>query len=169
MHATVCPGANSRVGGTAFLHSSVASGQRGWKTQPLGGLSGLGSSPLMMERGRVRSITGSGIGRGGQQRLRVGMLRIGEQLVGRRIFDDAAEIHDRDLARDVPHDGQIVGDEQIGEAELLLQLLQQVDDLPLDRHVERGDRLVAHDDARITASARAMPTRWRWPPDSSWG
>ena len=41
------------------------------------------------------------------------------------------------------HHAEIVGDEQIGEAELLLQVLQQVDDLRLDRDVERRDRLVA--------------------------
>ena len=47
------------------------------------------------------------------------------------------------------YDGQIVGDEEIGEAEPLLQLLEQVDDLALDRDVEGGDGLVADDDARI--------------------
>ena len=46
---------------------------------------------------------------------------------------------------DVLDDRQIVGDEEIGEAELLLQVLQQIDDLGLDRHVERRDRLVADD------------------------
>ena len=40
---------------------------------------------------------------------------------------------------------KIVGDEQVGEAELLLQVLQQVDHLRLDRHVERRHRLVADD------------------------
>ena len=76
-------------------------------------------------------------------------MRIGEQLVGGRILDDAAEVHDGHLAGDVAHDGQIVGDEEVGEPEPLLQLLQQVDHLALDRHVERGDRLVADDDARV--------------------
>ena len=43
------------------------------------------------------------------------------------------------------HHAEIVRDEQIGEAELVLQVLQQVDHLRLDRHVERRDRLVADD------------------------
>ena len=38
-----------------------------------------------------------------------------------------------------------MGDEEIGQAELLLQVLQQVDHLRLDRDVERRDRLVADD------------------------
>ena len=47
------------------------------------------------------------------------------------------------------HDREVVGDEEVGQAELLLQLLQQVDDLRLDRHVERRHRLVADDEVRL--------------------
>ena len=39
-----------------------------------------------------------------------------------------------------------MGDEQVGEAEFFLQVGEQVDDLRLDRHVERGHRLVADDE-----------------------
>jgi serine kinase of HPr protein (carbohydrate metabolism regulator) len=49
----------------------------------------------------------------------------------------------------VLHHGEVVGDEQIGKAEAALQVLQQVDDLRLDRDVEGGDRLVAHDQVGI--------------------
>ena len=45
----------------------------------------------------------------------------------------------------MPHDGEVVGDEQVREAELALELLQQIDDLCLDRDVERGHGLVADD------------------------
>ena len=48
-------------------------------------------------------------------------------------------------SRDVPHHRQVVRDEQVGQAELALQVVEQVDDLGLDRHVERGDRLVGDD------------------------
>ena len=48
----------------------------------------------------------------------------------------------------MPHDREIVGDEEVGEAELGLQVLEQVDDLRLNRDVECGDGLVAHDEAR---------------------
>ena len=41
--------------------------------------------------------------------------------------------------------GEVVGDEQVGQAELRLQVDQQVDHLGLDRDVERRDRLVADD------------------------
>ena len=76
------------------------------------------------------------------------MLRVVEQRLRRLLLDDAAEIHDRHLGRDVLDDREIVADEQIGEAEVAAQLRQQVQDLRLHRDVERRSRLVAHHDAR---------------------
>ncbi len=65
----------------------------------------------------------------------------------------------------MPHHGQIVGDEQVGEAEFLLQLGEQVQDLGLDRDVEGRDGLVEHQELRIEgqcpghADALALSTR----------
>ena len=53
--------------------------------------------------------------------------------------------------------GEVVGDEQIGQAILFLQIEQQVDDLPLI-DVERRNGLVADDEFRLAASAG------QWPP-----
>ena len=50
---------------------------------------------------------------------------------------------------DVLDDGEIVGDEEVREPELVLQVLQQIDDLRLHGDVERGDRLVEHEELRI--------------------
>ena len=47
------------------------------------------------------------------------------------------------------HHGQVVGDEQIRQVQLVLQVHQQVNDLRLDRHVERRHRLVADDELWI--------------------
>ena len=68
-----------------------------------------------------------------------------EHLVRRADFDDPAEVHDGDAVGDVAHHRKIVRDEQVGQAELASAALQQVDDLRLDRHVERGDRLVENE------------------------
>ena len=73
------------------------------------------------------------------------MLRRGEDLLLRRHLDDLAEIHHGNAVRHVLDDRQIVADEQQREAELALQVLQQIDDLRLDGDVERRDRLVADD------------------------
>ena len=73
------------------------------------------------------------------------MPRVGEQFGLLGDLDDAAEIHHGDAVADMGDDGEIVRDEQIGEAVLALQVDQQIDHLGLDRDVERRYRLVAHD------------------------
>src|SRR5918995_5978605 len=86
---------------------------------------------------------------GGEKRDRVRVQRVLVQLLRRRDLDDRAQVHDRDPIGDVPDDGEVVGDEQIRQRELGLELLEQVDDLRLDRDVERGDRLVQDDEVRV--------------------
>ncbi len=54
---------------------------------------------------------------------------------------------------------QVVRNEHIGESPFLLQVLQQVQDLGLNGHIQRGHRLVADDKLRVSASARATPMR----------
>ena len=82
---------------------------------------------------------------GREQRVRVRMEWCRVEHLPRRRLHDVAEVHDRDAVRDLTNDREIMGDEQVGDPELLLEVLEQVEDLRLDRHVERGDRLVAHD------------------------
>ncbi len=65
-----------------------------------------------------------------------------------RDLDDAPEIHHGHAVADMGDDGEVMGDEQVREIVLALQVDQQVDHLRLDRDVERGDRLVAHDQTR---------------------
>ena len=62
-----------------------------------------------------------------------------------------------------------MGDEQIGQAELLLERTQKVDDLRLNGNVQRGNRLVAEDEIRIQRKNMAMQILWRWPPENSCG
>ena len=106
---------------------------------------------------------------GGQERLRVGVLGSRVDLLGRADLDELAAVHDGDAVAHRADDGEVVRDEQVGEPEVVLQVLQQVEDLRLDRDVERGDRLVADDQLRVSARARAMPIRWRCPPENSCG
>jgi len=76
------------------------------------------------------------------QRLRIGVHRLFIQRGPGTFLDDAPEIHHRDAIGNAPHHREVVCDEQIGEAQLALQILQQVDDLRLNRNVQRRDRLV---------------------------
>ena len=65
------------------------------------------------------------------------MKRLFPQRGLRRILDDFAEIHDRDPVGHVANDRQVVRDEQIGGAAAGLEAAHQVDDLGLDRDIER--------------------------------
>ena len=44
---------------------------------------------------------------------------------------NAAQMHDRDTIRDLPHNGQIVSDEDVGQPQFGLEFGQQIDDLRL--------------------------------------
>ena len=69
-----------------------------------------------------------------------------EQFAALGDLDNAAEIHHADAARHVPDHGEVVADEEIGEAELVLQVAHQIEDLRLHRDIERRGRLVADDE-----------------------
>ena len=78
---------------------------------------------------------------GGKQRLRIRVQRVGVELVARRQLHHAAQIHHRDAVGDVFDDVQIVRDEQVRQPHALLQIVQEVNHLRLNRHIQRGDRL----------------------------
>ena len=100
-------------------------------------------------RCRWRGASGSGTGIADSSARVYGCCGRGEQRRRRSDLDDLPEIHDRDAAADVLDEPQIVRDEQVGELQPLLQIHQQVDDLRLHRHVERGHRLVEDDERRV--------------------
>jgi len=101
--------------------------------------------------------TGAGVKGGGKERDSVRVRRVGIHLIHAAHFNDPAEVHDRDLIRDVPDDGQIVRDKQIGDAELALQPSQEVDDLCLDRNVERAHWFIANDQIRVDSDRSGDP------------
>lgn len=45
------------------------------------------------------------------------------------LFDNFSAVHHNDFIAHVLHHGEVVSDEEIGEFELLLQILQEIDDL----------------------------------------
>ena len=77
-----------------------------------------------------------------QQHARIGMLRIGKDFGRGTGFHDLAVLHHTDPVSNAPHDAQVMGDEQQTHVFRPLQLAQKLEDLRLDRHVERGGRLV---------------------------
>ena len=84
-----------------------------------------------------------------EEGLGVGMFRGGNNFPGGSKFDDFAEVHDHDAVTDVLDHSQIMGNEKISQAPLLLQILEEIDDLRLDRDIERADWFVANDQLRF--------------------
>src|SRR3989304_5280387 len=71
--------------------------------------------------------------------------RPGDRLRGGGLLHDPPQVHDRDTVADGPDDGQVVGDEEVGQVKLRLEFSEERQDPELHRHVEpRGD-LVEHD------------------------
>ena len=82
--------------------------------------------------------------RGSEQRLRVGMIGAFADLgCGTHLHEPTTVKHGHSVG-EMPHDGEVVTDEQVAQPKLLLQAAQQVEDLCLDGQVERADRFVAY-------------------------
>ena len=92
---------------------------------------------------------GVGDGYGGEKGTGVWVLGVSVELVPAGYLDDLAQVHDRDSVRYMPDDGEVVGDEEVGEVEALLEGAEQVDYLSLNRNVEGGDGLVADYEGRV--------------------
>ena len=73
----------------------------------------------------------------------------GEELVHRRLLDLPAGVHDEHAVGDVGDDAEVVRDQDDRRPEPLADVAHQVEDPRLDRHVERGRRLVGDQDLRV--------------------
>ena len=88
-------------------------------------------------------------GNGSEQALGVGMGGVGGDEFGRAFFDEFTVFENRDLIADVFNDGEVVGNEKVGEVKFFLEVHQKVDDLGLDRDIEGTDRFIADDKLRF--------------------
>ena len=97
---------------------------------------------------RRQSSPGRALGQSGEQCGGVRMMRLGEQRVGRVLLDLLAGVLDDDAIGRLGDDAHVVGDQHQRHAVALLERQQQVEDLRLDRHVERRRRLVGDEQLR---------------------
>ena len=88
-----------------------------------------------------------GIGDGDcrDQAAGVGMHGEVKQLLSLGDLNDVTLVDNADAVGNETDDGQVVGDEQVGDIALLLELLQQVQDLCTNGNVQCGDGLVGND------------------------
>ncbi len=104
-----------------------------------------------------------------EKALRHRRLRIGEDRPGLAALRDPPVLQDDDASGDASHDVHLVGDEKDGEAEAPVDVGEEPQDL---LGVSGSSAEVASSDRRSAgsaASARAMPTRCFWPPESCAG
>jgi hypothetical protein len=97
--------------------------------------------------------------------LRVGMLRRGEDSARRPLLDDLRPASRRRVG-DAPHDAEIVGDEQHRHAELGCSSFSssRICACMVTSSAVVGSSAISRSGS--LASAMAIITRWRWPPDS---
>ena len=83
------------------------------------------------------------------QAVRVRMQRPVEQHLAGAGLHDAPPVHDRHSRAEKSDHREIVRDEEVRKVVLPLEPAQEIQHLSLDRDVERRDRLVEHDEARL--------------------
>ena len=126
------------VGGVRTARSKAAAGGRARQ---------VGRDPGDAHQGSA--IVLAQLGDRSQQRLRVGMPHGSEDLFGRGRLDDSSRIHDADPVGPAGHDSHVVGDQQSRHAQAILQIVEQGQDLGLDRDVQGRRRLVGEQHLRL--------------------
>jgi hypothetical protein len=140
-------GDTTKCGGCSSKSIFIAYLLRAAKASPFGGMIMFGGAP----GNRIEFRFGFEVRHRSEQGPSIRVLRLIENLINRAIFDDLAGIHDRDIIGHVGNDTEVVGDENNRKIQLLLQVVDQVKDLGLDRDVQRRGRLIANQDLRIGA------------------
>ena len=98
---------------------------------------------------RPRILVGAGQRDGAEQPLRIGVAHPVEHVLDLAGLHRLAGIHDGDAVAGFEDEAEIVRHEDHRRAELLAEPLDQFDDAGLDRHVERGRRLVEQKQRRL--------------------
>ncbi len=116
-------------------------------------------------RSMAQAIGRVGLRHRGQQRPRVRVPCVLDELPRRRQLDDTSGIHDRDAIGEVASAGEVVRDVQERQLAFVLQLGEQVQDLGAAGGIDHRDRLVGHEVVRLEhhgagdADALALPAR----------
>lgn len=86
--------------------------------------------------------------RSGTQRVRIQVQRCIKHVAHRTTFDNPPQIHHRHAPAEMTHHAQIVRDEQKPQPALLDQPCKQLQNLRVNRHVERADWFIGDDERR---------------------
>src|SRR5262245_39028611 len=84
-----------------------------------------------------------------EQLLRIRMGRICEDQIRAAALDSPTSIHHEHVLRDLAHDGEIMGDEEVGHPERIAYVGKQIENLCLNRDIEGGDCFVENEKLRF--------------------
>ena len=104
---------------------------------------------ITIKRNAIRTVLLKYLRRCGKQSPGIRMLRVCKQRFGSRHFHDLSQVHHNYSVADMLHNAKIMADEQIGEAELFLQITQQVKNLRTNRHIKRRNRFITDYEIRV--------------------
>jgi hypothetical protein len=85
----------------------------------------------------------------GEERFRVWMPRALKEVPRCRQFYDLPDVHDGNSRRNEFNDGEVMRYKQVRQIEPLLQILEEIQDLRLDGHIESRDRFIGDNELRI--------------------
>ena len=143
------PGAISSSGGASRRHRSVANVQRGANAQPTISSRSDGTTPGDLVQPHARPLDGGELRDRAHEPEGVGMERLIEEVVRARLLHLAPRVHDHHPLRGLRHHPEVVGDEDDGRPDLLLELEHEIQDLGLNRDVEGGGGFIGDEDRRI--------------------
>ena len=94
-----------------------------------------------------------------EQTFGVWMLRTVEQIFDGRIFHDATGVHDSDRVGVFCDDAQVMRDQHDGHASITLEFPEQLENLRLNCHVERGRGFIGDEQFRFDTTAPSQSSR----------
>lgn len=143
------PAVDDFEGGRGCVAMGCGFGAAGGEGAAFGGIEGGGGLAGEGDVGALLFCDGVNQRRRSQEVLGVGVERgVKDELCGAG-FDKMAQIHDGDLGGDVSDHFEVVGDKEVGEAELFLEAKEEGGNLGLDGGVEGGERLVADEEVGL--------------------
>ena len=148
---TQCPGRSWRSSGGVVAQVSLwlAYGQRGANRHAGGGAIRSGGRPGIAVRRPPRMPSPSICGSAPSRASVYGCSGRSKRSSVSGVLDDLAGVHDDDVVRGLGDDAHVVRDDDHRHVVRLAQVLEEVEDLGLDGHVERRRRLVGDQQLRV--------------------
>ena len=116
-----------------------------------------GGGDIALQDDAIATLPSVGFRHRREERTRVRMRWVFEEISGRCRLHHLAEIHHRDPIAEMLHHPKVVSDKEIREPELLLKFGEQIQHLRLDRDVQRRDRLVQDNEFRVEHKCTSDP------------